>query len=69
MLSVPPVLQQYDTNDLKMNVDLTQIVQLARLLYEDADIHILDDSFSSGDLHTATSLLNASDRGYLVYFI
>lgn len=35
-----------------------QRVQLARALYYDADIYLLDDPFSSVDTHTATSLFN-----------
>lgn len=35
-----------------------QRVQLARALYHDADIYLLDDPFSCVDAHTAASLLN-----------
>uniref|UniRef100_A0A803MKX9 ABC-type xenobiotic transporter n=1 Tax=Chenopodium quinoa TaxID=63459 RepID=A0A803MKX9_CHEQI len=35
-----------------------QRIQLARALYQDADIYLLDDPFSAVDAHTATSLLN-----------
>ncbi|CAO2838698.1 unnamed protein product [Amaranthus hypochondriacus] len=35
-----------------------QRIQLARALYKDADIYLLDDPFSAVDAHTATSLLN-----------
>ncbi|CAL1373524.1 unnamed protein product [Linum trigynum] len=60
--------------DLEMlpNGDLTEIgergvnlsggqkqrVQLARALYQDADVYLLDDPFSAVDAHTATSLFN-----------
>lgn len=37
-----------------------QRVQLARALYQDADIYLLDDPFSAVDAHTATSLFNVS---------
>ncbi|VAI82611.1 unnamed protein product [Triticum turgidum subsp. durum] len=33
-------------------------VQLARALYQNADIYLLDDPFSAVDAHTATSLFN-----------
>ncbi|KAL6640000.1 hypothetical protein ACP70R_022310 [Stipagrostis hirtigluma subsp. patula] len=35
-----------------------QRIQLARALYYDADIYLLDDPFSSVDIHTATGLFN-----------
>jgi ATP-binding cassette, subfamily C (CFTR/MRP), member 2 len=35
-----------------------QRVQLARALYRDADIYLLDDPFSAVDAHTASSLFN-----------
>ena len=35
-----------------------QRLQLARALYQDADIYLLDDPFSAVDAHTATNLFN-----------
>lgn len=35
-----------------------QRVQLARALYQDADVYLLDDPFSAVDAQTATSLFN-----------
>lgn len=35
-----------------------QRIQLARALYQDADIYLLDDPFSAVDAHTATRLFN-----------
>ena len=35
-----------------------QRVQLARALYRDADVYLLDDPFSAVDAHTATNLFN-----------
>ncbi|KAF5179060.1 ABC transporter ATP-binding protein/permease VMR1 [Thalictrum thalictroides] len=35
-----------------------QRIQLARALYQDADIYLLDDPFSAVDAHTTTSLFN-----------
>ncbi|PSS04420.1 ABC transporter C family member 10 like [Actinidia chinensis var. chinensis] len=42
-----------------------QRVQLARALYQDADIYLLDDPFSAVDAHTATSLFNDYVMGAL----
>ncbi|KAL1830212.1 hypothetical protein ACET3Z_008624 [Daucus carota] len=42
-----------------------QRVQLARALYQDADIYLLDDPFSAVDAHTATSLFNEYVMGAL----
>ncbi|XP_078431659.1 multidrug resistance-associated protein 14 isoform X2 [Wolffia australiana] len=42
-----------------------QRVQLARALYQDADIYLLDDPFSAVDAHTATSLFNEYVMGGL----
>ncbi|XAR70218.1 Xenobiotic-transporting ATPase [Bertholletia excelsa] len=35
-----------------------QLIQLARALYQDADLYLLDDPFSAVDAHTATILFN-----------
>ena len=35
-----------------------QRLQLARAMYQNADIYLLDDPFSAVDAHTATSLFN-----------
>ena len=37
-----------------------QRIQLARALYQDADIYLLDDPFSAVDAHTALSLFNVT---------
>ncbi|CAL5345373.1 unnamed protein product [Camellia sinensis] len=42
-----------------------QRVQLARALYQDADVYLLDDPFSTVDAHTATSLFNEYVMGAL----
>jgi ABC-type multidrug transport system fused ATPase/permease subunit len=39
-----------------------QRVQLARALYQNADIYLLDDPFSAVDAHTATSLFNVRNK-------
>ncbi|KAI8569720.1 hypothetical protein RHMOL_Rhmol02G0299200 [Rhododendron molle] len=42
-----------------------QRIQLARALYQDADIYLLDDPFSAVDAYTATSLFNEYVMGAL----
>uniref|UniRef100_F6HUQ9 ABC-type xenobiotic transporter n=1 Tax=Vitis vinifera TaxID=29760 RepID=F6HUQ9_VITVI len=42
-----------------------QRVQLARALYQDADVYLLDDPFSAVDAHTAASLFNEYVMGAL----
>ncbi|XP_027171369.1 ABC transporter C family member 10-like [Coffea eugenioides] len=42
-----------------------QRIQLARALYQNADIYLLDDPFSAVDAHTATSLFNDYVMGAL----
>ncbi|KAK1281532.1 ABC transporter C family member 10 [Acorus calamus] len=42
-----------------------QRIQLARALYQDADIYLLDDPFSVVDAHTATNLFNDYIMGAL----
>ncbi|OAY85588.1 ABC transporter C family member 10, partial [Ananas comosus] len=42
-----------------------QRIQLARALYKNADIYLLDDPFSAVDAHTATSLFNQYVMGAL----
>ncbi|XP_031107258.1 ABC transporter C family member 10-like [Ipomoea triloba] len=43
-----------------------QRIQLARALYQDADIYLLDDPFSAVDAHTATNLFNEYVMGALL---
>ncbi|KAK4742371.1 hypothetical protein SAY87_000372 [Trapa incisa] len=42
-----------------------QRIQLARALYQDADVYLLDDPFSAVDAHTATDLFNEYVMGAL----
>lgn len=50
-----------------------QRIQLARALYQDADVYLLDDPFSAIDVHTATSLLNVTSQflmsRLLIFFV
>jgi ATP-binding cassette, subfamily C (CFTR/MRP), member 2 len=42
-----------------------QRIQLARALYQNADIYLLDDPFSAVDAHTATNLFNVLNSSFL----
>ena len=46
-----------------------QRVQLARALYQDADVYLLDDPFSAVDAHTATSLFNVILFSFLFFYL
>ena len=43
-----------------------QRVQLARALYQDADIYLLDDPFSAVDAHTGSDLFKVSLTCYII---
>jgi len=45
-----------------------QRLQLARALYQNADIYLLDDPFSAVDAHTASSLFNVIRLLLVFYF-
>ena len=42
-----------------------QRIQLARALYQNADVYLLDDPFSAVDAHTATNLFNVMSSSLL----
>jgi len=44
-----------------------QRIQLARAVYNDADIYLLDDPFSAVDAHTAAILFNVSKYNILSF--
>ncbi|KAL5195277.1 ABC transporter C family member 10 [Glycine soja] len=46
-----------------------QRIQLARALYQNADIYLLDDPFSAVDAHTATNLFNVTKTSFLQEYI
>lgn len=45
-----------------------QRIQLARALYQNADIYLLDDPFSAVDAHTASSLFNVRNVIHIIVF-
>lgn len=58
-------LTQIGERGVNLSGGQKQRIQLARALYYDADIYLLDDPFSSVDTHTATSLFNEYVMGAL----
>jgi ATP-binding cassette subfamily C (CFTR/MRP) protein 2 len=60
-------LTQIGEKGVNLSGGQKQRVQLARALYQDADVYLLDDPFSSVDVHTATSLFNV--RASIVLFV
>lgn len=51
-------LTEIGQRGLNMSGGQKQRIQLARAVYNDADIYLLDDPFSAVDAHTAASLFN-----------
>lgn len=51
-------LTEIGQRGLNMSGGQKQRIQLARAVYSDADIYILDDPFSAVDAHTAATLFN-----------
>ncbi|GKC82991.1 ABC transporter C family member 8 [Tanacetum coccineum] len=52
-------LTEIGQRGLNMSGGQKQRIQLARAVYNDVDIYLLDDPFSSVDAHTAATLFNA----------
>lgn len=59
-------LTEIGERGLNMSGGQKQRIQLARAVYSDADIYLLDDPFSAVDAHTAASLFNDCVMGALV---
>ena len=51
-------LTQIGERGINLSGGQKQRIQLARALYQNADVYLLDDPFSAVDAHTATSLFN-----------
>lgn len=51
-------LTEIGQRGLNMSGGQKQRIQLARAVYNDADIYLLDDPFSAVDAHTAAFLFN-----------
>lgn len=55
-------LTEIGQRGLNMSGGQKQRIQLARAVYNDADIYLLDDPFSAVDAHTASILFHVSTK-------
>jgi ABC-type bacteriocin/lantibiotic exporter with double-glycine peptidase domain len=60
-------LTEIGQRGINMSGGQKQRIQLARAVYNDADIYLLDDPFSAVDAHTAAILFNV--RKYQLYHV
>ena len=62
-------LTEIGERGLNMSGGQKQRIQLARAVYSDSDIYLLDDPFSAVDAHTAAALFNVRRSQYpYLYF-
>lgn len=54
-------LTEIGQRGINMSGGQKQRIQLARAVYNDADIYLLDDPFSAVDAHTAATLFNVRE--------
>lgn len=59
-------LTEIGQRGLNLSGGQKQRIQLARAVYNDADIYLLDDPFSAVDAHTAATLFNVRKK-FLVF--
>jgi len=57
-------LTEIGQRGINMSGGQKQRIQLARAVYNDADIYLLDDPFSAVDAHTAATLFNVSKYNF-----
>jgi ABC-type nitrate/sulfonate/bicarbonate transport system ATPase subunit len=62
-------LTEIGQRGINMSGGQKQRIQLARAVYNDADIYLLDDPFSAVDAHTASILFNVSKYHFVVFRI
>jgi len=55
-------LTEIGQRGINMSGGQKQRIQLARAVYNDADIYLLDDPFSAVDAHTAAALFNVRSK-------
>ena len=57
-------LTEIGQRGINLSVGQKQRIQLARAVYNDADIYLLDDPFSAVDAHTAAILFNVTSNAF-----
>lgn len=57
-------LTEIGQRGLNMSGGQKQRIQLARAVYNDADLYLLDDPFSAVDAHTAATLFNVRKTSF-----
>lgn len=62
-------LTEIGQRGLNMSGGQKQRIQLARAVYNDADIYLLDDPFSAVDAHTAATLFYVSNEILAIFII
>lgn len=62
-------LTEIGQRGINMSGGQKQRIQLARAVYNDADIYLLDDPFSAVDAHTAATLFNVRTTNFLSTFL
>lgn len=60
-------LTEIGQRGLNLSGGQKQRIQLARAVYNDADIYLLDDPFSAVDAHTAATLFNVRKQVQVFY--
>lgn len=61
-------LTEIGQRGINMSGGQKQRIQLARAIYNDADIYLLDDPFSAVDAHTAAILFNVRKTFFFFFF-
>lgn len=59
-------LTEIGQRGLNMSGGQKQRIQLARAVYSDADVYLLDDPFSAVDAHTAAVLFHVRRKNFIV---
>lgn len=60
-------LTEIGQRGLNLSGGQKQRIQLARAVYDDADVYLLDDPFSAVDAHTSATLFNVKESTFLSF--